>query len=94
MNNPAADSLIDIDLDQFRSFRVGNVNRTGNARVEGVNGPQDFDRLLWIGQHMIVLQGCFICSRLSLRVARPGIPGAWNHGLIIADPAIVNDNPV
>src|SRR5690242_9391012 len=37
-----------LDLDQFLAVRIADMDGAGDARIEAVDGAQDFDRLLGI----------------------------------------------
>ena len=58
------------NLHEFLAVRVDDVNGTGDAGIEAVDGALDFQRLLGIVQCMAVHQRRLVGAGLSLGVAR------------------------
>src|SRR5512139_2501154 len=75
------------------SGRVIHMNRAGHARVERMDGPEDFQRLFGI-RNGGVEQGLFPGAALALRVARRSVPGARDDELVVRDLLVFDDDPV
>jgi hypothetical protein len=75
------------------AFLVGQVDRAGDAGVEGMDGAQDLQRLLGIGDRGVEQRG-LVGAGLVLLVARAGVPGRGHDALVILDLAVVDDHPV
>src|SRR5271165_7444264 len=72
---------------------VGHVNGAGQARIERVNGAQDLQRFVGIGDGSLH-QRHFVCTTLPFDVARAGVPGGGNHCLVVLDFAVFDLDPV
>ena len=72
---------------------VDHMHRAGDARIERMNGTQDLQRPVRIGDRR-VQQRRFISAALSLRIARSRVPGGRNHRLIVLDRFAVDLDPV
>ena len=89
-----ASALANRDLNQFLAFRIRHMNGTRDTRIETVDRAQDLKRLLGIVHDMCILQRCLVGARLSVRIARTGVPGTRNDRLVIGNLAVFDDNPM
>ena len=83
-----------LDLDLGAGLRVREVDGAGDAGVEGVDGAQDLQRLVDVGELVVVLQRRLVGPGDALGVAGTGVPGGGDHRLVVVDLAVVDDDPV
>ena len=72
---------------------VIQVHRTGEARVERMDRPEDLQGLLGI-VHRSPDQRRLVRGAFTLRIAGRRVPRARDHELVIVDLLLLDDNPV
>src|SRR5579863_3191428 len=85
--------LFESQLVKVPSLRVVEMYGAGQARVKGVDGAQDLDGLLDVGDRRAdqrLLEG----RALLMRVARRAVPGGRHHELVVVDLAVLDLDPV
>src|SRR5579884_3311601 len=75
------------------SPRVYHVDRAGDARIERMDRPQDFQRPVGVGDGR-VQQRRFIRAALILTIARTAIPCCRHNGLVVFDRFATDLDPV
>jgi len=71
-----------LDTQQFLAIRIDEVHRTGEARIEAMDRPQDLERLLRIVQ-ALPPQRRLIRTVDAGGIPWTSIPGAGHHRLIV-----------
>ncbi len=69
------------------------MDRTGDARIEGVHRAQHFERLVRIGDR-IIDQRSLVGAGPVIVVARAGIPGRRHDALVVLDLAVLDHDPM
>src|SRR5664279_6392544 len=88
-------SLTSIELDLVKVFaiRIVQVHSTRDARIEGVNRPQNFERLFRVCQ-LGANQRFLVGRALSFGIARRSIPSAGYYELVVFDFSILDPDPM
>src|SRR5664280_722116 len=88
-------SLTSIELDLVKVFaiRIVQVHSTRDARIEGVNRPQNFERLFRVCQ-LGANQRFLVGRALSFGIARRSIPSAGYYELVVFDLSILDPDPM
>src|SRR5271157_3254616 len=86
-------SSIKLDLVNVFAIRIVKVHSTGDTRIERVDRPQDFQRLLRIGQPR-ANQGLFVSGTLAFGITRRCIPGGGYNELVVVDLPILDLDPM
>ena len=73
--------------------RVNHVNGASQARIEGVDGTQQFQWTIGIRDRRLEERG-FIGSALAAGIARTGVPCGRNDRLVVLDRLVLNLDPV
>jgi hypothetical protein len=83
----------DLHLCDVAARTVEGVDRTGHARVEGVDGAQDFEGVFGV-RDGVLEEGGFVGAEGAAGVAGAGVPGSGDDGLVVLDGAVFDDDPV
>src|SRR5512139_3260974 len=84
---------VEFDLVDLIAAYIHQVYTAGHAWVKGVDGPQDLERHLFIGDRRAD-QGRLIRAWLTLGVAWRAVPGARHDSLVVGDLLVLDMDPV
>ena len=86
--------LADTQLQQLFAVRIDDVHGAGNAGIEAVDGAQDLERLLGIGERVAPSAPPRTRRAGPSRRAGPAFQVLGHHGLVVGDLAVLDDDPV
>lgn len=72
---------------------VGQMHGAGDAGTEAADGAQHFEALLRVVP-LVTRRRRLVGAGLAPRIPPPGVLWGRHHGLVVADLAVVDDDPV